>query len=54
MGEKEELLRNNSNVYGDDVMFVERLQRRHEAIERDLNALNNKVCTLFHHLIAYY
>jgi len=46
MGEKEELLRNNSNVYGDDVMFVERLQRRHEAIERDLNALNNKVNTL--------
>ena len=51
MGEKEDLLRNSSNFYGDDVMIVERLQRRHEAIERDLNALHNKVC--FNYLRIY-
>lgn len=47
MSEKEDLLRNSSNFYGDDVMVVERLQRRHEAVERDLNALHNKVCYCF-------
>ena len=48
--EKDEAL--NNDDLGKDLRSVQALQRKHEGLERDLAALGDKVCFLFHSLIT--
>ena len=51
MNEKDAML--SSDDGGRDLPSVQALQRKHDTVERDLNALEDKVCHLCNNIIQF-